>query len=110
MNRTTHMFTRLSALAATVLALLLVSIGRAAAQRVAPPGGSGATGSEHTGTTTPVPTQPIMDASVSALQWTLFAVVVLSALVLGAVLMNLLQRHRGAPPGTDGEAAARSSA
>ena len=109
MNRTTHTFTRLAVLATTALALLLVSVGRAAAQRVTPPGGTGGTGSEHAGPT-PVPTQPIMDASVSALQWTLFAVVVLSALVLGAVLMNLAQRHHGAPPVTQGEAAARPSA
>jgi hypothetical protein len=109
MNRTTHTFTRLAVLATTALALLLVSVGRAAAQRVELPGGTVGTGSEHAGPT-PVPTQPIVDASVSALQWTLFAVVVLSALVLGAVLTNLAQSHRGAPPVAEGQAAARSSA
>jgi hypothetical protein len=107
MNRTTHSFTRLAALATTALALLLVTAGQAAALRLAP--GNGGTGSVHEGPT-PAPAQPIMDASVSALQWTLFAVVVLCALVIGAVLMNLAQRHRGAPPVTEGEAAARSSA
>jgi hypothetical protein len=101
MNRTRHPFSRLAALATTALGLLLLTAGQATAQRPVP--GPGGTGSA------PAPVQPSIDASVSVLQWTLFAVALLAALVIGAALMNLAQRHRITLPFIGGNAA-RSSA
>lgn len=107
MNRTTHPFTRLVTLATTALGLLLLTAGQATAQRPVP--GPGGTGTAPT-PAAPAPVQPSIDASVSVLQWTLFAVAVLAALVIGAALMRLAQRHRGTLPFIGGNAAARSSA
>lgn len=105
MNRTTHHVTRLAALATTVLGLLVVTTGRALAQNPVP--GPGGTGSPHDAPV-PAPAQPIVEASISVLQWTLFATAVVAALVIGAALMNLAQRRRGVFRIADGQAAARS--
>lgn len=107
MNRTTHLFTRLVALATVGVSLLLITAGQAAAQLL-PPGPDG-TSAVHDGVTQ-APAGPIVDASVSVLQWTLFALAVLGALVVGAALMHVAQRRRGALPVTGGETSARYAA
>lgn len=104
MNRTTVLFTRLAALATVAVGLLFVTAGQAAAQLLRVPGPDGAGTVHHT--STPAPAGPISDASVSVLQWTIVAVAVVGALVIGAALMHLAQRRRGALPITAGEAAA----
>jgi hypothetical protein len=106
MIRTTRRFTRLAVIVGTALGLLLASAGQATAQRLADPDGGGGVHERPT----PVPPPPVVDASLSVLQWTLLAVAVVGALVLGAVLMSLALRQRGALPVTDGEEAVRSSA
>lgn len=91
MNRTTHPFIRLAVLATTVLGLVLVTAGHAAAINPRPdPGGPGGV-YEGPGTSS---VQPVTDSSVGALQWVLFAAAVLGALAIGAALLHLVQRHR----------------
>jgi hypothetical protein len=107
MNHTTRPLARLVALATTALGLLLLTAGQALAQRPVPgPDGTGAAPAPAV----QGPVQPTVDASISVLQWTLFAVAVLAALVVGAALMKLALRHRDALPVVGSHAAAGSSA
>lgn len=91
MNRTTHPFTRLTALATIALTLVLVTAGQAAATRPDPaPSDSEGLYKGLSGASELV----VMNSSVSALQWGLFAVAVIGGLLVGAALMHLAQRHR----------------
>ncbi|MGH3444270.1 MAG: hypothetical protein ACRDPB_02735 [Nocardioidaceae bacterium] len=87
MNRTSHRFARLAALATMVLGLVLVTVGPAAARILPDPSGPG----DVPGGRSTASVQQVTDSSVSPLPWVLFAVAVLGALVIGAALM----RHRG---------------
>lgn len=91
MNRTTHPFTRLAALATAVMVMVLVTAGQAAAMRPDPaPGDQGGVhhapsrGSVDLGTTN----------SISVLQWVLFVAAVAGALLIGAGLAHLAHRQR----------------
>jgi hypothetical protein len=106
MIRTTHPFTRLVELATVALGLLFVAAGQASAQIPLP--GPDGTGSVHEAST-PAPAGPSVHASISFVQWTMFAAAVLAALMIGAALMHLAQRRHGGLPLIVGQAAARSS-
>lgn len=110
MNRTTHLFTRLVALATVGVATLFVTAGHAAARVVPMPDveGSGAPGAVQGAT--PVPAGPIVDASISALQWALFAIALLGAFVIGAALTRVAQRRHGSVPTTAGRTSTRYAA
>jgi hypothetical protein len=90
MNRTTRLFTLVAALPTTVMALVLLTAGQAVAIRPkpGPHGGEGI----HEGPSDP--SALLVEGSVSALQWVLFAAAVIAALLVGAALMHLAQRHR----------------
>lgn len=91
MNHTRRHLTTLSTLAATILGLVLVTAGQAAAMRPEP----GPTGPVGAGQTSGAPSAlPVTDSSISALQWVLFVAVVLGALLVGAALTHLAQRRR----------------
>jgi ABC-type cobalamin transport system permease subunit len=91
MNRTIHPVTRLATLATIVMALVLVTAGRAAAMRPdpAPADPGGAYDGPSRASVVLVP-----DNSVSILQWVLFVAAVTGALLIGAGLMHLAQRRR----------------
>ena len=91
MNRTPHPFTRLAALATIALALVLVTAGQAVAMRpepgpIDPEGPYQGAARESVNLVT--------NSSVSVLQWVLFAAAVIGALLIGAALTHLAQRHR----------------
>lgn len=93
MNHTTHPLARLAALATTVLGLVLVSAGHAAARNL--PGDPSGPGGTYDGPgTASVQPPTLTDGSMSALQWVLFAAAVLAALVIGAALTHIAERHR----------------
>lgn len=93
MNRPTQPLIKAAASGATALGLVLLSTAGAAAMRPVPDG----TG---TGPAAPAtePPRPVVDASVTLLQWTLFTVIVLAALVIGAAVMYVVQRRHAAAP------------
>jgi hypothetical protein len=91
MRHTIHPLTRLAVLATTVLGLVLVTAGQAAAMN--PPPDPGGPGGGYEGSST-VPIQWVSDSSVSGLQWVLFAAAVLGAFAVGAAVMHLAQHHR----------------
>jgi hypothetical protein len=94
MFRKTRPVTRIAVLASTVLGLLFVTAGQAAAIYPRPePSG---TGHVYDGAD-PAQVQTVTDNSVSAMQWVLFAAVVLAALAIGGALMHLAQRRRVQP-------------
>lgn len=90
MIRRTHPFTgRVAALAATVLAVVLFTAGQASAMRPDPADpGVGYKGPSRASMLV------VTNNSLSVLEWVFFAAAVIGGLVLGAVLMNLSQRHR----------------
>jgi hypothetical protein len=91
MFRKTRPFTRIAVLASTVLGLLFVTAGQAAAIYPRPePSG---TGSAYDGPGT-AQVQTVTDNSVSAMQWVLFTAAILGAIAIGAALMHLVQRRR----------------
>lgn len=110
MNRTTHLFTRLVALATVGVATLFVTAGHAAARVVPLPEVPGPEGPGPVHGATPTPAGPIVHASISGLQWTLFAIALLGALVIGAGLMHVAQRPRGSVSTTAGRTSARYAA
>lgn len=107
MNRTSHPLIRLGVLATTVVGMMLASGGRATARtcvdqqtgglQFCPRSGDGYDGSA----TIPVPTEQVSDNSNQTLQWVLFAVAVLSALAIVAVVADLLARRRWHQPPLD---------
>lgn len=94
MNRTTRYLTRLTGLAATILGLVLVTAAQASAMRPDP--GPGGPASRYQGSDTPSVLR-VTDSSVSAQQWVLIAAAVIGALLIGAALMRLAQRHHAQP-------------
>src|SRR5262245_33444196 len=90
MNRPPRPFARLALLATTVLGILLVTAGQAAAMYPPDPGGGGRVYEAPS----PAQIQPVTDNSVSVQQWVLFTAAVLGALAIGAALMHLTQRRR----------------
>ena len=109
MNRTTHLFTRLVALTTVGVATLFATASHAAA-RVVPlpdvPGPEGP-GPVHGA---PAPAGPTVAASISVLQWTLFAIALLGAFAIGAALMHVAQRRHGPVPTNAGRTSARYAA
>jgi hypothetical protein len=91
MRHTIHPFTRLAVLATTVVSLMLVTAGQAAAMN--PPPDPGGLGGGYDGSSS-VPVPSVSDSSISGLQWVLFAASVLAAFAIGAALMHLAQRQR----------------
>lgn len=91
MNRMSHPFTRLAALATIVLTVLLLTAGRAAAMRPDPaPSGSDGLYEGFSRTSELV----VTNSSVSSLQWVLFAAAVIAGLLVGAASMHLAQQRR----------------
>jgi hypothetical protein len=91
MNRTTRPFTRLTALATIVVALLLVTAGQASAMRPDPaPADPGVVYDGPSRASALL----VTDSSVSVLQWVLFAAAVTCALVIGAGMTHLAHRKR----------------
>ncbi|MFD4328370.1 hypothetical protein ACFWQC_27305 [Nocardioides sp. NPDC058538] len=95
MNCLTRPFARLAASIATALGILLVVAGQAAAKYPDPQTGGAGDVPPTPGT---APAQPVTDTAVSALQWSLLALAVLAALVIGAAIATAVQRHRTARP------------
>ncbi len=91
MDRTTHAIVRLAVLATTVMGLVLVTAGQAAAAYLILPDPGG--GGTYQG---PTPVQPATDNSAAPLQWVLFVAAVLGALAIGAALTHLAQGRRRA--------------
>jgi hypothetical protein len=91
MNRKSHPFTRLTALATIALALVLVTAGQAAAMRPDPAPADPGVGYKGPSRASVL---VVTNSSVSVLQWVLFAVAVIGGLLVGAALMHLSQRHR----------------
>jgi ABC-type cobalamin transport system permease subunit len=91
MNHLTRHLTRLAGLAATILGLVLVTSGHAAAMQPEP----GPAGPDSVGQGSGTPSAlGVTDSSISVLQWVLFAAVVIGALMIGAALTHLAQRRR----------------
>jgi hypothetical protein len=91
MNSTSRHLTRLSGLVATIIGMIFFTASQAAAMRPDPgPAGSNSV-SESPGTQSVL---RVTENSVSVLQWVLFAVVVIAALLIGAALTHLAQRRR----------------
>jgi hypothetical protein len=91
MNRTRRQLARLTALAATILGLVLVTAAQASAMRPEPgPTGPGSV-SQPPGTPSVL---HVSENSVSVLQWVLFAAAVIGALLIGAAMMQVSQRRR----------------
>jgi hypothetical protein len=91
MNRTSHPFTRLAALATVALMIVLVTAGQASAMRPDPAPADPGVGSQAPARASVL---VVTDSSISVLQWVLFAAAVIGGLLLGAALMHLSQRHR----------------
>jgi uncharacterized protein YdeI (BOF family) len=91
MNRKIRPFTRLTSLATIALTLVLVTAGHAAAMRPDPAPTDPAGGYKGPSGASEL---VVTNSSVSALQWVLFAVALIGALLVGAALMRLSQRHR----------------
>lgn len=91
MNSTSRHLTRLSGLVATILGMVFFTASQAAAMRPDPqPSGPG-TVPEGSGTQSVL---RVTENSISVLQWVLFAVAVIAALLIGAALAHLAQRRR----------------
>jgi hypothetical protein len=94
MNRARRHLTQLTALAATILGLVLITAGQASAKRPEPE----LTGPVGAGQAPAAPsTLPATDSSISLLQWVLFVAVVLGALLVGVALTHLVARRRIQP-------------
>jgi hypothetical protein len=93
MNLASRHLTQLTALAATILGLVLVTAGQASAVRPEPePAHIGA------GRALPAPSvTSATDSPLSLLQWVLFVAVVIGALLVGAALTHLIARRRMQP-------------
>jgi hypothetical protein len=91
MNRKSRYLTRLSGLIATIVGMVYFTASQASAMRPDPGFGSAGGVPEGTGQQSVI---RITDSSVSVLQWVLFAVVVIAALLVGAALTSLAQRSR----------------
>jgi hypothetical protein len=91
MNSKSRHLTRLSELVAAIVGMVFFTASQAAAMRPDP----GPTGSnsvpEGSGTQSVL---RVTENSVSVLQWVLFAVAVIAALLIGAALTHLAQRRR----------------
>jgi hypothetical protein len=87
--------TRVAAVATTVLGLILVTAGTAAAMYPPPPDPVGQPAANQPPTLTRV--QTVVDGSPSTLQLVVFVATIVAALAAGAALMHLLERraHRG---------------
>ena len=91
MNSTSRHVTRLSGLVASIVGMVFFTASQAAAMRPDPepsgpttvPGGSG----------TPSVLR-VTENSISVVQWVLFTVAVVAALLIGAALTHLAQRRR----------------
>ena len=90
MNHTTRHLTRLAGLAATILGLVFLTAGQAAAMRPEP--GPADPNGVYEGSATQSVLR-VTESSVSVLQWVLFAVVVISSLLIGAALTHIVQRR-----------------
>jgi hypothetical protein len=91
MNSKSRHLTRLSGLVATIVGMVFFTASQAAAVRP-DPGPTGSNGvSEGSGTHSVL---RVTENSISVLQWVLFAVVVIAALLIGAALTHLAQRRR----------------
>ena len=91
MNSKSRHLARLSGLVATILGMVFFTASQAMAMRP-DPGPVGANGvPEGSGAQSVL---RVTDSSISVLQWVLFAVVVIAALLIGAALTNLAQRRR----------------
>jgi hypothetical protein len=91
MNNKSRHLTRLSGIVATIVGMVLFTASQAAAMRP-DPGTPGSTCvSEGSGTQSVL---RVSENAVSVLQWVLFAVVVIAALLIGAALTHLSQRRR----------------
>ena len=105
MNRASHLFLRLAALATTVVGLVYAMAGQATARtcvdpqtgslRLCPRSGNGYDKS------IPTPVQQVTDNSDRTLQWVLIAATVLGALAIVAVAADLVARRRWRRPPLD---------
>lgn len=91
MNRTSRQFTRLAVFAATILGLVLATAAQSSAMRPDPGPTGPDSGIQAAGAS---PVIHITESSVSAVLWVLFAVAVIGALLLGAAMMQVVQRRR----------------
>jgi hypothetical protein len=83
--------TRVTAVATTVLGLILGIAGRAAAMYPPPPDPVGRPAPNQTPTSTPALT--VVDGSPTTLQWVVFVAMIVVALAAGAALMHLVNRR-----------------
>jgi len=91
MNSKSRHLTRLTGLVATIVGTVFFTASQAAAMRPDPgPAGSNSA-SEGSGTRSVL---RVTENSVSVLQWVLFAVAVIAALLIGAALTHVAQRRR----------------
>ena len=91
MNSKSRHLTRLFGLVTTILGTLVFTASRAAAVLPGPAPAAPKGGPEGSGTQ---PVLRISENSVSVLQWVIFTLVVVAALLIGAALTNLAQRRR----------------
>lgn len=91
MNSTFRHLTRLSGLVATVVGMVFVTASQAAAMRPDPEPSGPASVPAGSGTQSVL---RITENSISFLEWVLFAVAVIAALLIGAALAHLAQRRR----------------
>jgi hypothetical protein len=97
MNRRSHLFIRLAAVATTVVSLVLVTVGRATALR--PPADTGSAPGSGYEMLIPPPVQPnVTDNSDRTVQWALLAAAVLGALAIVAIVTEVLRRRRWRQP------------
>lgn len=91
MNSTSRHLTRLSGLVAAIVGMVFFTASQATAMRPDPGPADSTNVSGGFGTQSVL---RVTENSVSAVQWALFAVVVIAALLIGAALTRLAQRRR----------------
>lgn len=91
MNRKSRHLTRLSGLVATILGMVFFTASQAAAMRPDPQPSGPSTVSDGSSTQSVL---RVTENSISVLQWVLFAVAVIAALLVGAALAHLAQQRR----------------